>query len=257
MQVRYGIDAALDGDDRSIRHGGQRHGLGQVAAVRVALVTRSPDEYGTDVDDDTYIVDETIFDPVDDRRVRQVFITTNAHSEPIAMNHATTSFDLSHGSQRGAALIVAMVMLLAMTVLGVTAVRNTNLQERMAGNLRDSNLAFQSAERALREGETFLRSPTIPPFTGANGLLTMQDDAGQGSFWRRLMTGPETAEPRPGVLEVASAPLYVIEEMPPVPVAGGSERFGPLPDVGFYRVTAQAVGGTADAVAILQTTYRR
>ena len=49
----------------------------------------------------------------------------------------------------------------------------------------------------------------------------------------------------------------MIEELPPVPLAGGSERFGALPDVGFYRVTAQAVGGTPDAVAILQTTYRR
>ena len=78
-----------------------------------------------------------------------------------------------------------MVMLLAMTVLGVTAMRNTTLQERMAGNLRDSNLAFQAAERALREGEKFLRSPTIPPFTGANGLLTMQDDAGQGVVLER------------------------------------------------------------------------
>jgi len=172
------------------------------------------------------------------------------------MNHATLHSPLSKGAQRGAALIVAMVMLLAMTLLGVTAVRNTILQERMAGNLRDSNLAFQAAERALREGERFLRSPTIPPFTGANGLLAMQDEAGQGSFWSAY-DWAGNGRPASGALEVASAPLYVIEEMPPVPIAGGSERFGPLPDVGFYRVTAQAVGGTTDAVAILQTTYRR
>lgn len=159
-------------------------------------------------------------------------------------------------SQRGSALIVAMVMLLVLTLLGVTAVRNTTLQERMAGNLRDSNLAFQAAERALREGEKFLRSPTLPPFTGANGLLTMQDEAGEGAFWSAYdwVGNGRTAN---GVLEVARAPLYVIEELPPVPVAGGSERFGPLPDIGFYRVTAQAVGGSAEAVSILQTTYRR
>jgi len=159
-------------------------------------------------------------------------------------------------AQRGAALIVALVMLLAMTLLGVTAVRNTTLQERMAGNLRDSNLSFQAAERALRAGEEFLQSPTIPPFVGTNGLLTMQDDAGRGSFWSAY---DWTANGRtaPNVSEVASAPRYVIEELPPVPVAGGSERFAPLPDVGFFRVTARGVGGTADAVTILQTTYRR
>jgi Tfp pilus assembly protein PilX len=33
--------------------------------------------------------------------------------------------------------------------------------------------------------------------------------------------------------------------------------FGALPDIGFYRITAQAQGGSADAVTILQSTYRR
>ena len=172
------------------------------------------------------------------------------------MSHAIHLATLSSREQRGSALIVAMVMLLVMTLLGVTAVRNTTLQERMAGNLRDSNLAFQAAERALREGETFLRGATLPPFTGANGLLLMQDEAGLGSFWSAY-DWPGNGRTAAGVLEVASAPLYVIEELPPVPVEGGSERFGPLPDIGFYRVTAQGIGGTADAVSILQTTYRR
>lgn len=173
------------------------------------------------------------------------------------MNHLHVS-TFSLGAQRGAALIVAMVMLLAMTLLGVTAVRNTTLQERMAGNLRDSNLAFQAAERALREGEAFLQEPTIPPFTGVNGLLAMQDDAGVGSFWSSYNWAANSrASATVADDDVVSAPRYVIEELPPVPVAGGSERFAPLPDVGYFRVTAQGVGGTADAIAILQTTYRR
>jgi type IV pilus assembly protein PilW len=76
MQIRYGIDAALDGAIDSYVTANNVADWGQVAAVRIALVTRSPDEYGTDVDADTYVVDETIFDPVNDRRVRQVFVTT-------------------------------------------------------------------------------------------------------------------------------------------------------------------------------------
>lgn len=172
------------------------------------------------------------------------------------MSQATSIASFSNGAQRGSALIVAMVMLLVLTLLGVTAVRNTTLQERMAGNLRDSNLAFQAAERALREGEKFLRRPTLPPFTGANGLLAMNDEAGEGAFWSAYdwVGNGRTAA---NVADVAREPRYVIEELPPVPVAGGSERFGPLPDIGFYRVTAQGVGGSADAIAILQTTYRR
>ena len=65
------------------------------------------------------------------------------------MTRTTTAKGIE--SERGAALIVALVMLLVMTVLGVTAARNTNLQERMAGNLRDNNLAFRFTRLNLKQ----------------------------------------------------------------------------------------------------------
>lgn len=55
--------------------------------------------------------------------------------------------------QRGAVLIVSMLILLVMTIIGVTAMQSTTLEEKMAGNMRERNTAFQSAESALREGE--------------------------------------------------------------------------------------------------------
>lgn len=158
--------------------------------------------------------------------------------------------------ERGAVLIVSLVFLLVLTVLGVAALRNTTLEERMAGNLRDANLAFQAAEAALREGEQFLQLATLPAFAGTNGLLQMQADAGQPDFWNNhaWASNSRTAA---GVDGTAAAPQYVVEELPALPAEGDSAKFGALPDVGFYRVTARAVGGTTDAVSILQTTYRR
>ena len=41
--------------------------------------------------------------------------------------------------QRGAVLVVALLMLLIMTVLGVTAMQMSRMEERMAGNSRDIN----------------------------------------------------------------------------------------------------------------------
>ena len=55
--------------------------------------------------------------------------------------------------ERGAVLIVALVMLLLLTVIGLSSMRGTSLQETMAGNLRDTSLAQQAAEAALRAGE--------------------------------------------------------------------------------------------------------
>ena len=81
MQVRYGVDTDLDGAIDRYDTANDVEDAGDwasVAAVRVAIVTRSPDEYGTEVDETDYLVDDVIFDPVDDRRVRQVFVSTIA-----------------------------------------------------------------------------------------------------------------------------------------------------------------------------------
>ncbi len=55
--------------------------------------------------------------------------------------------------QRGAVLIVALIMLLLLTIIGLSSMRGTSLQENMAGNMRDSNMALQASEAALRKGE--------------------------------------------------------------------------------------------------------
>ena len=60
------------------------------------------------------------------------------------------------GKQRGAVLIVALLMLLVMTILGVSGVGNSLLEERMSGNYRQSQASFQSAEFALNVAEDWL-----------------------------------------------------------------------------------------------------
>jgi type IV pilus assembly protein PilX len=158
--------------------------------------------------------------------------------------------------QGGAVLIVALVFLIVLTLLGVSAMRMTTLQEQMAGNLRDSNLAFQASESALREAESLLQQATLPAFDGTDGFLPWQDDSGQAGYWDTFDWSGNSQEAAE-VDGVAGTPRFVIEELPPAPLEGGSLRFGALPETGFYRVTARAVGGTTDAVSILQVTYRR
>jgi len=76
MQVLYGIDSNGDGAVDEYQTADAVGDWGEVAAVRVALLIRSPEEYGNEVDTATYDVNGTLFDPVDDRRIRQVFTTT-------------------------------------------------------------------------------------------------------------------------------------------------------------------------------------
>jgi len=181
----------------------------------------------------------------------------------------TTRFVRDATWQRGSALIVALVFLLAMTLIGVTAMQGTTQQESMAGNARQRNLAFQAAEAALRAGEAVLQGATLPAFDNAGSNLGFRQPVTPttdvGTYWLDtycwvVKTGCTNAESQAysGTLsEISAPPRYVVEELPRVTLPGGSLKFGALPDTGFYRVTARSLGGTADAVAILQTTYRR
>ena len=57
---------------------------------------------------------------------------------------------IHHYQQKGAVLIMGLVLLMALTIVGVASLSNNTLQSRMAGNLMDSNLAFNAAETAAR-----------------------------------------------------------------------------------------------------------
>ena len=58
--------------------------------------------------------------------------------------------------QRGAVLIFALLVLLVMTVLGVSGVGNSVLQERMAGNYQQSHASLQSTEFALQVAQRWM-----------------------------------------------------------------------------------------------------
>jgi Tfp pilus assembly protein PilX len=51
--------------------------------------------------------------------------------------------------QSGAALVVGLVLLLALTLLGISGVNMATLELRMAGNQQAQQLAFQAAETGL------------------------------------------------------------------------------------------------------------
>lgn len=52
--------------------------------------------------------------------------------------------------QRGVALVVALILLLVITLVGLAAVRGTVMQQKMAANMYDRQIAFQNAEAAMR-----------------------------------------------------------------------------------------------------------
>jgi len=55
------------------------------------------------------------------------------------------------GSQQGAALVMALVILLILTLLGVTAMGTSSLEEKMAGNIQEATRAFEAGESGLNK----------------------------------------------------------------------------------------------------------
>lgn len=174
------------------------------------------------------------------------------------------SINRSLGQQRGMTLIVGLIMVLLMTLVGMAAIRGSSMQELMAGNMRDRNLAFQAAEAGLRRGENQLTNATLPAFDGTTvGLYEAMDGSSSTGFWDTYSWDSASATTSMGLEYVKTQPRYVIEEVTSsstLSADGGAIDFSSTlktEDTVFYRVTSRGEGGTDGAVVILQSTYKR
>jgi len=72
-------------------------------------------------------------------------------------------------TQQGAVLAVSLIFLILVTLLGLSGIRTVILEEKMAANSHDRNIALQSAEAALREGEQNVElNKPVPTYTDSN-----------------------------------------------------------------------------------------
>ncbi len=163
--------------------------------------------------------------------------------------------------QKGAALLLSLVFLVVLTLLGVSAMQGTLLQERMAGNFRASHAAMDAAEAALRAGEAYLEQASIGPFDGTvTGLYssTQCNDGGNpplpvpcwelaSTSWSEVTTGSWPINPE-----------YIIEELPAERGMGESlSTKNPLPSTRFYRITARGYSENGQSQVVLQSYFRR
>ncbi len=171
---------------------------------------------------------------------------------------------ISRRRQSGAALILALIFLLLMTMLSTSSMRTSTMQERMAGNMRDWNLGFQGAEAALREAEEFLLvTAALPEFDDDAGYYQVNSPdrpvwvGGTASDGNGYLTYPADV---PGTAE---RPKYYIEKLSSIRPAGASTETGtPVEEIFYFRITAVGYGGAEDdggeplASVVLSSVYR-
>jgi len=182
-------------------------------------------------------------------------------------------FPQQTSKQAGVVLITSLIFLVILTLIVLAVLRSGTLEERMAANARNRQLALQAAEAVVRDGEVTLFStalaapidPFVPSgFTAActNGFCVkpkMGDNPAKWSpksFDWSSNTVTRTFKADGSKLTdslVASQPTYVVQ-LYSSPVISPSAGGGICPTV-LYRITARGVGRDASEV-FLQTTYR-
>lgn len=121
----------------------------------------------------------------------------------------------SRVGQRGVALVVALLLLVVITLVGLAAVRGTIMQQRMAANHFDRQVAFQSAEAAMRAATALIASNPgdIARNCQAGGVYCQGNPFDEpGIKIITVNSGTGTGQFDAGTL-AASQPQYVIENM--------------------------------------------
>lgn len=174
--------------------------------------------------------------------------------------------------QSGVTLIVGLIMVLLLTIIGLAAIRGSNMQEMMAGNARDHQIAFEAAEAALRDGESNL----INGHTSIDGKISSNAvgfyegfDTPGHFFWLGRDAGSitafnwdsEAATYSGNLAHVNEQPKYAVEKLDDLApgMDGSAAGFKSVqqqePRV-MFRVTTRGEGANENTVVVLQTTYR-
>ncbi len=148
--------------------------------------------------------------------------------------------------QTGVVLIISLVMLILLTLIGLTGMQTTTLEEKMAGNAKDRNTAFQAAEATLLEAEKYILANSTT-YSNTNGLWnTAQNNL---DFFASSTWNANSSRATPSGFEnnfgLPSAPRYIIEKIN----TNGSVK--------TFRITARAVGQQPGSQIILQEIYQR
>jgi len=179
--------------------------------------------------------------------------------------------------QRGAALITSLMLLIVLTLIGVSVMQATRMQERMTGNARDVNTAFESAEAALRNGEALVRQQIIAPiycsappckFWSQGTFMSTPTFVGTPlgdvskltpAWWTANATAfaDATNAPLTGMQDRPKEnPQYIVETQGAVRTDGGVEvNENPPPHRTFFQVTARSTGASGLADVVVQSTY--
>jgi Tfp pilus assembly protein PilX len=195
-------------------------------------------------------------------------------------------------SQRGTMLIIALIVLVAMTLAGIATMRSVDTATVMAGNIAFRQSALNAADQGIQAGYALLKTPAPPADLTRDGNLWVVPAAGYFSNasltepdWSKQAAWQNAVKLNGGAPDAAGNVIsFLVERLCPVKncVVGANcggvtnlcgstpgtatlsgegndnfrvqQGFLSLPHV-HYRITARA-DGPRNTVAVVQTLAR-
>ena len=183
------------------------------------------------------------------------------HNRKMELGHALPS------RQRGAVLVVGLIVLLVLLLLGLSYAQSGLMQGRMAGNMKDLSVAFQSSEAGLRWPAAWLQS------LGGNTLSRPFPCVGECDASAKVLAlGNVSSRPQPkdDFWEISKAfgvnPADNSDMGHSVPMVAAQPRFtieqqyfrrddlagNPQLGVAYYRVTAMGKGKRSGSDSVVR-----
>lgn len=162
--------------------------------------------------------------------------------------------------QQGSVLVIALIILLILSILAVSVMNLSTISEKLTGNQRDKSTAFQAAESALSDAESWLKNQASPAKSAASCtpsacpvyiLNTLGNYQSQSASWWATYGTVYS-----GTLhQVQTQPQYIIEEDMFIPYDLSPQTRASGRGYYYYRITAHGTGTTNNSVSILQSVY--
>jgi len=174
---------------------------------------------------------------------------------------------MAGSNQRGAVLLIGLLLLLVLIMLGLAASQSSIIQVKLSGNFRDLNRAFEAAEAGNRWPSAWLLSlgktavsrpfPCIDQCDASSRVwqqgMYPSSPSPKDAIWesaRAFGIDPtDDSDVNARVPEVHSQPKFIIEQQQFLrdDLAGNPHK-----GVAFYRITTASEGSRADSSAVVR-----
>ncbi len=178
--------------------------------------------------------------------------------------NATKNERLQSKNEQGSALFISLIILLILTVLGLSSMNDTLMQTKMSGAMQDSNLALQTAEFAVRQAEEYIESlDNIANFDNTKHLYTATNapqDIYDDTIWTTNKTSESgTVVNTPGFPQ----PRYFIEllglindgSLATSPLIHTYSHEGGAGDLMGFRIVARSTGAAGISRRYIESYY--